>query len=399
MLKYNPDAHWSSAFYRNFNVIQYTDGCHIMNVNRDDAAGFRLDTMATHRLHRTPMVQGSETTTTYTDYVSKYKAVLQTTSYNFSKTETTLELCAGVVKPVGVFPKNPTQHMQDLQMIEIVPEFLPAFVNPLTGKRKLVECIRVDGASDEGPSHEEVQFLWTARHISKATLATLVTARNSGSSYLNRVELQNGCLALAHANLFIPSTLGGSCTESSQINKEKYKNNMELATEVYMNRVNGCPCGDTVIELYKGADSTKQQEDRVHILQYLKGSKVELKKQNPSMYEYCEKVWQIRQNHMMKNMPSNYIFFLVCCYDTKCSHPLCSQGGSGGLPKWFESGPLISHLPLPIPDPSRCYGIPSCQECKGFCCGHFMKPHESLASSLSPMIKPPLLFLKKLLIL
>ena len=47
MLKYNPDAHWSAAFYRNLNVIQYTDGRDIVNINRDDASGFRLDTMAT----------------------------------------------------------------------------------------------------------------------------------------------------------------------------------------------------------------------------------------------------------------------------------------------------------------------------------------------------------------
>ena len=83
-------------------------------MNRDDAAGFRLDTMATHRLHRTLMAQGSEATTTYTDYVNKYKAVLQTTSYKFSSTETTAEVCAGVVKPSGVFPKNPMQHSVDL---------------------------------------------------------------------------------------------------------------------------------------------------------------------------------------------------------------------------------------------------------------------------------------------
>lgn len=57
-LKYNPDSHWSNALYREPNMLQYTDGRHIKNVNRDDAAGFRLDTMATHRLHRTPMVKG-----------------------------------------------------------------------------------------------------------------------------------------------------------------------------------------------------------------------------------------------------------------------------------------------------------------------------------------------------
>ncbi len=80
---------------------------------------------------------------------------------------------------------------------------------------------RVDGAADEGPLHEEFQFMWAARHLTTGTLATLITARNSGSSYLNTVELQNGCLALAHANLFIPSTPGGSCMDGNKPNKDK----------------------------------------------------------------------------------------------------------------------------------------------------------------------------------
>lgn len=70
-------------------------------------------------------------------------------------------------------------------MLEECVELGLAFINPLTNKQKLIECIRVDGADDEGPSHEEVQFIWTAHHIVKATQVTLVTARNSGSSYLN----------------------------------------------------------------------------------------------------------------------------------------------------------------------------------------------------------------------
>lgn len=43
-------------------------------------------------------------------YTDSVKAVLQITSdwYNFTKTEKTAEICTGVVKPTGVFPKNPT---------------------------------------------------------------------------------------------------------------------------------------------------------------------------------------------------------------------------------------------------------------------------------------------------
>ena len=46
-------------------------------------------------------------------------------------------------------------------------------------------------------------------------MATLVTTRSSGSSYMNRVELQNGCLTQAHSGLFIPSTLNGSCVKEN----------------------------------------------------------------------------------------------------------------------------------------------------------------------------------------
>ena len=79
---------------------------------------------------------------------------------------------------------------------------------------KEVEYIRVDGASDEGPSHVEVQFLWTERHFLKNTLVTMVSSRCSGDSYLNRVELQNSHLSKGHSNTFIPSTLVGAHAEA-----------------------------------------------------------------------------------------------------------------------------------------------------------------------------------------
>jgi len=53
---------------------------------------------------------------------------------------------------------------------------------------------------------------------------------------LNRVELQNGCLALAHTNLFIPSTLGGSVYNetSGEIDIEKVRKNLDMAASVYI---------------------------------------------------------------------------------------------------------------------------------------------------------------------
>jgi hypothetical protein len=81
--KFNPDEHWSCAFYATLNELEYKDGMATMNIGRDDQAGFHLDTMTTHRLHGTLCVKGKEALTTCTDYTTRYPSTLQTTSYNF----------------------------------------------------------------------------------------------------------------------------------------------------------------------------------------------------------------------------------------------------------------------------------------------------------------------------
>lgn len=127
MLKYNPDTHWSNAFYRSLNSLQLTDGENIMFVNRDDASGFRMDTLSTHHQYSNPVVKGKEILTTYTDYVNRYPSVIQTTSYNFTGTKTTPELCAGVVKAQPLFAKSPAQHMADLRMLQKQDNLKSAF--------------------------------------------------------------------------------------------------------------------------------------------------------------------------------------------------------------------------------------------------------------------------------
>ena len=194
-LKYNPVVHWSASFYKGLNWLQYSDGTDILNINRDDASGFRLDTLTTNSQHPSPVVQDKLIITTHTDYVNRYPSVLQTTSYNFAETPSLLEVCVGVVKGSKIFPKNPPQHFSDLGMIQDKLEISP-FKNPETDAQKKIECTRVDGAGDEGPSHLEVQYYWTKRHIEQGSIATLVTTRSRGSSFLNRVELQNGCLVI-----------------------------------------------------------------------------------------------------------------------------------------------------------------------------------------------------------
>ena len=117
-IRNNLDKHWSSALYRALDALQLKDGTDIININRDDQAGFRLDTLATHNKQATLCIQDSVPLTTKTDYVNKYQSTLQTTSYNFSSTGTTAEICAGIVKAIPLHQKNPAQHAHDLNVIE-----------------------------------------------------------------------------------------------------------------------------------------------------------------------------------------------------------------------------------------------------------------------------------------
>ena len=132
---------------------------------------FRLDSLTTHQLHHSPVVQGKEILTTRTNFVNSYPFLLQTTSYNFYATPSSGELCAGVVKGSGISSKNPAQHAVDLEMLEKFEAVKPAFLNPATNHSKV---IRVDSATDEGPSYLEVQFWWTLQHLRRPTFATLV---------------------------------------------------------------------------------------------------------------------------------------------------------------------------------------------------------------------------------
>ncbi len=372
-LRYNPDAHWSAAMYKGLNELQYKDGRMLLMMNRDDASGFRLDTLTTSKQYANPVVRGNDILTTRTDFVNKYPSSLQTTSYNFTATDTTSEVCVGIVKASGVHFKNPAQHFSDLEMLEEKEELRSVFT--WEGTPKPIDCARVDGATDEGPAHEEVQFWWTERHLSRRKVATLLTSRSSGSSFLNRVELQNGCLSLGHSNTFIPSTLGGSCynPDTGSLDQDRLKNNMELAMDAYISRVDGCPCGDTVIQLYKGAISDIQAK-REKLLIFLKGSKAQkkaLQQEDPHAYSYFSVVWDVRNRHIVPNLPVQYIFFLTCCFSRDCPHPVCQAGEQSTPLKWYSNGPPITHLLLPVPDPERPWGKTDCTSCTGFCTGHY----------------------------
>lgn len=325
-LKFNPDCKWSRSMYKSLNELQ-KDGRHMLLVNRDDQAGFRLDSTFTHKNY--PVLSVKPTLTTRTDFLNKYQAQLQVTSYNFSKTSNTVEQCVGVVKASGIHEKSPAQHSADLSVIENMDVMASAFLNT-NKKAKEFECIRVDGTTDKGPCHAEVQFMWCERHVSRKTKVTLVTTRCSGDSYLNRVELQNGCLSRGHSNTFIPSTLHGSpYSDNGEFDKEKHEKNMSAALDQYISRVDGTPCMKTVIHLTRGAENHDFVSRRNSLLVFLKGNKKEklrLKNENPTLFNYFSEIWDVRNNHMDKSLPEKYIFMLRCCGKSGCPHPLCQEG-------------------------------------------------------------------------
>lgn len=207
----------------------------------------------------------------------------------------------------------------------------------------------------------------------------------------------NGCIAKAHANLYIPSTLTGSNFNCDGLDKQKLTENLDVATDVYIDRVNGAPCCGTNIQLYKGGKDASATGRREALLVFLRGKqeqKDELRAVNASLYQYFERVWAVRERHMNRNVPAQYSFVLTLCHLKECSHPLCQAEPVENF--WFENGPPLTYIPFPIADPDRPWGG-SCKECSGTCSGHYLKPEAHLAfmkdrgydSTANLLFKPP----------
>lgn len=181
----------------------------------------------------------------------------------------------------------------------------------------------------------------------------MVSARYSSGSYLNKVELQNGCLAISHSNLFIPSTIHGSYmgADGKLCNEMLKKKNLNTAADVYINTVNGTPCFGTQIHLVKGAPdsvSNMYQERRPRLL--TKKEIKHLEQSHPQDCIYFSKIWKLHQRHMVVGLPIYYLFVLLPCYQSECPHPLCVKGKPNVKATWYPGGPPPSFLPLPIKD-------------------------------------------------
>ena len=73
-MKLNVDAHWSCALYKGLDFLQLKEGRDKVILNRDDAAGFRLDSTFTHKQHKILAEAGNPELTARTDFLNKYTA-------------------------------------------------------------------------------------------------------------------------------------------------------------------------------------------------------------------------------------------------------------------------------------------------------------------------------------
>lgn len=83
---------------------------------------------------------------------------------------------------------------------------------------------------------------------------------------------------------------------------------------------------------------------------------------------------------MVEKLPHQYVFYLKCCFLPNCIHPVCKRSLHNiSEDCWYPGGPSLDFFPTPTPDPDRPYGNENCQECVGFCAGHYMKPSKILS--------------------
>ena len=96
------------------------------------------------------------------------------------------------------------------------------------------------------------------------------------------------------------------------------------------------------------------------------------------------------------DLPAQYIFLLVCCFEQECLHPTCQKGRPGVIPSWYEGGPLITHIPLPAADQNRPWGNLTCTTCEGFRAGRYNHKFIDVKdkNAIAICIPPPSIVLK-----
>ena len=99
--------------------------------------------------------------------------------------------------------------------------------------------------------------------------------------------------------------------------------------------------------------TNEHNDDRADLLVFLNGKKSEKKRlldTKPDVYENFQSMWTVRNNHMVKNLPPQYVFMLLPCFKKGCIHPVCKRGPYQEQKLWYKGGHPLSLFPIPIPD-------------------------------------------------
>lgn len=178
------------------------------------------------------------------------------------------------------------------------------------------------------------------------------------------------------------------------IDTDKIKQNLDLATLLYIDRVNNSPCGETIIQLFKGADSTDLRNQCKTPSGLSEGQYVWPASFQAS-WALCLFWWSDRDLEEISGMWSSCAVPVSTgvLLQSNCLHPVCCSGGGISL-QWFTNGPPATSIPLPVPDPAYPWGASNCENCKGFCAGHYLMPNKTI-NTAHPSSEPPSSLLKK----
>ena len=390
---FNPDAHWSAAFYLGLEHLYFATDVDKSVVNRDDQAGKRLHSTYTNMAQKSMMIQDCPTQTITSDYIfAEIKGVIQPSNYlstGFRNPGAKTRLLS-VVKANEVHPKTPMQHLNDLQ--EIVtkhPKMRGCFYDS-KGERKKIELIMVDSGPDENPQSGSVRVSHVKRHLESETYLHVVTARAAGSSRLNPVERFNGNMGNAINNVFIPATLLGSHGDPDKpnYNSELFVKNMFAAIQLFCHYVTDS-VGYDGVPISTAVPPVCPKEKQIYG-QYLtkyasacwnkSGTRSAMEKvireckdepggaeMSAKLVEEFETLNTVYNNHLVaryedKDMPK-YVFMLRCCWKADCPHPACKaakgiapHGWDWQTRKWApdsnDSAP-IHFFPFPRVDSNR----------------------------------------------
>ena len=120
----------------------------------------------------------------------------------------------------------------------------------------------------------------------------------------------------------------------------------------------------------------------------------DIKDLNDRVYFKEKRISSVRNKHMVHNLPSSYIFMLVCCFKNDCCNPSFAIS-CYMVSRWSLCNSYT--IPYPIQDPERPWGNDKCPDCSGFCAGHYKLSLIDVSdeAAIKSVLKPPSTYIKE----